>query len=250
MHTAFYSIHYVHIIVGLNSPTENTLVRNVLEAGKRRLAKCVTKKEPVTISQLKTMVSSLKCDTCLKDSRVATMIRVAFAGFLRSAELLSITSSDIIFHEHYMTIFIQQSKTDIYRDGSWVVIGASDSELCPVMHLKRYLRLAEIPDDSQEYVFRSLSSYKGKYVLRKENKPMTYSRLREIFRANLAPFVDDLSKYGLHSLRSGGATAAANNGIPDRLFKRHGRWKSDKAKDGYIKDSVSARLSVSKALGL
>jgi hypothetical protein len=29
--------------------------------------------------------------------------------------------------------------------------------------------------------------------------------------------------FGLHTLRSGGATTAANMGIPDRLFKRHGQ---------------------------
>ena len=43
--------------------------------------------------------------------------------------------------------------------------------------------------------------------------------------------------FGLHSLRSGGATAAANAGVNDRLFKRHGRWRSDKARDGYVKDN-------------
>jgi hypothetical protein len=36
------------------------------------------------------------------------------------------------------------------------------------------------------------------------------------------------------SFRSGGATAAAQNDTPDRLFKIHCRWKSDKAKDGYV----------------
>ena len=56
--------------------------------------------------------------------------------------------------------------------------------------------------------------------------------------------------FGLHSLRSGGATAAANEGVPDRLFKRHGRRKSENAKDGYVKDKLSALLSVSMNLGL
>ena len=41
-------------------------------------------------------------------------------------------------------------------------------------------------------------------------------------------------KFGLHSLRAGGATAVVNNGAPDCLFKRHGHWKSDSAKHGYI----------------
>ena len=54
-----------------------------------------------------------------------------------------------------------------------------------------------------------------------------------------------------YSLRSGGATAAANAGVPDRLFKRHGRWASEPAKDGYVQDFLSFyRLSVSKALGI
>ena len=33
----------------------------------------------------------------------------------------------------------------------------------------------------------------------------------------------DKKQFSLHSLRSGGASAAANAGIPDRCFKRHGR---------------------------
>ena len=60
----------------------------------------------------------------------------------------------------------------------------------------------------------------------------------------------DATKFGMHSFRAGGATAAANAGVPDRLFKRHGRWRSESAKDGYVKDSVKARLSVSKRLNL
>ena len=58
------------------------------------------------------------------------------------------------------------------------------------------------------------------------------------------------SLYGMHSLRSGGATLAANNGISDRMFKRHGRWKSETAKDGYVKDTLGDRLAVTKGLDL
>ena len=47
-----------------------------------------------------------------------------------------------------------------------------------------------------------------------------------------------------HSFRSGGATAAANLNVPDRLFKVHGTWKSDSANDGYVCDKVDLRLLV------
>ena len=60
-----------------------------------------------------------------------------------------------------------------------------------------------------------------------------------------------MSNYGTHSLRSGGATAAANSDrVNDRCWKRHGRWKSDSSKDMYVLDSVQIRLQVSLNLGL
>ena len=45
----------------------------------------------------------------------------------------------------------------------------------------------------------------------------------------------DKSHFSLYSNHAGGATAAAANaGVPDRFFMRHGRWKSESAKDGYM----------------
>ena len=34
------------------------------------------------------------------------------------------------------------------------------------------------------------------------------------------------------------------------IFTRHGRGASESAKDGYVQDSLSSRLSVSNALGI
>jgi hypothetical protein len=45
--------------------------------------------------------------------------------------------------------------------------------------------------------------------------------MRELFIEAFSPFVVNIKGYGLHSLRSGGATSAAKYGVPDRLFKRH-----------------------------
>ena len=60
----------------------------------------------------------------------------------------------------------------------------------------------------------------------------------------------DTSQFGMHSLRAGDVTSAANAGVLDRLLKWHRRWRSETAKDGYVKDSVEKRLEVSKHLGL
>ena len=48
--------------------------------------------------------------------------------------------------------------------------------------------------------------------------------------------------------------SAVNNksgtAISERLLKLHGRWKTDIAKDMYVKESEHDRLSVSRSLGL
>ena len=77
---------------------------------------------------------------------------------------------------------------------------------------------------------------------------MSYARTREIVLQAFVELGYPRHLFGLLSLRAGGASAAANAGVSDRLFKRHGRWRSDRAKDGYIKDSLESLLSVLKSL--
>ena len=68
---------------------------------------------------------------------------------------------------------------------------------------------------------------------------LSYTRIRELY---------DPRQCGLHSLRAGGATFAANAVVPDCLFRIHGRWKSESAKEGYIEDSVASCMAVSSSL--
>ena len=68
----------------------------------------------------------------------------------------------------------------------------------------------------------------------RNSSPLSYTRARELVLTAFESIGLDKKDFGLHSLRAGGASAAANAHVSDRLFKRHGRWKSEKAKDGYI----------------
>ena len=145
-----------------------------------------------------------------------------------------------------LRLFIQSSKTDQYRDGAWIVVASSRKVTCPVAMMNRYLDRAELSSDSP--LFCQLSKTNCGYKPR--SKGLSYSRFRELVLEAFKYIVPDISAIGMHSLRSGGATAAANAGVPDRLFKRHGRRASESAKDEYVQDSLSSRLSVSKALGI
>ena len=62
----------------------------------------------------------------------------------------------------------------------------------------------------------------------------------------------DHKLYGLHSLRSGGATSAVscNRNLSEKVLQLHRLWKSDTTKDMYILEDVSKRLQVTGQLGL
>ena len=55
---------------------------------------------------------------------------------------------------------------------------------------------------------------------------LSYTRMRELLLAKIKQLGWDPALFGMHSLCAGGATAGANGGVTDRLFKRHGRWRS------------------------
>ena len=60
----------------------------------------------------------------------------------------------------------------------------------------------------------------------------------------------DSNEFGLHSLRSGGASQAARSGVSGRVWRRHGGWRSIQAADGYVDESLDNTLVVSRNLAL
>ena len=115
--------------------------------------------------------------------------------------------------------------------------------------LERYLFTTAVKlDKSEQFLYRGIIRSKNGSKLR-ENGGLSYTTVRETVLERFKAIGLDKQQYGLHSLRAGGASAAAA-GVPDRMFKWHGCWRSENAKDGYIADSLQNRLQVSKDIGL
>ena len=129
--------------------------------------------------------------------------------------------------------------------GNTVTIAKANTDTCPVKLLAHYCKIADLRANSDEYSFRSLQFNENlnKNTLIGINKPLSYTRARELLLKTLGSIRCDKSMFGLHSLRSGGSTQAASNNVSDRLSKAHGRWRSENAKDGYVQDSLTVKLS-------
>ena len=253
INSAFYSISWAHKLAGVEDPTSQQLPKLVRESLLRSLGHGDNKKWPVTTEMLQSLVSRfLTVNASLLDIRFLTFCLIAYAGFLRFDELINIRRCDLVFYDAYVSIFLEKSKTDVYRDGRWVVIASTGSVCCPVNMLMKYLHEAHIETDSQLLIFRPTNYCKKLKIhkLRRADSHLSYTTVREIIVKGFESIGLSSKVIGTHSLRAGGATTAASNGVADRLLKKHGRWVSDKSKDGYINESLKHRLSVSLSLGL
>lgn len=232
---------------------DDAYCKNIIEGAKRARETSIVKKEPITTDIIKEIIDKYATEKAeLKDLRIAVIFTLSFAGFFRFDELHNIQCDHISFFEDHIKIIIPHSKTDIYREGNYVYIAKIKSKYCPVSILERYLSAAKTSTASNLPLIRGLQNTKKGCTLRKQK--ISYSRCREIFKEALEELGYDSAIYGLHSLRSGGITSVVNNNItdpvPERLLKLHGRWKTDVAKDMYVKESEQKRLSVSRSLGL
>ena len=248
--SAFYGIKWAHSMAGIPSPTDNPIVEATRSASKRLLGTAiVNRKEPVSSSVIHDIISRSNLDNPV-ELRNITLYILSFAGFFRFDDVSRIRRNDVFFNVGFVVIKVPKSKNDQLRRGDEVVISELPSGACPVKLLKRYLSKFQIPPDSRDLIFRPISKGKDSCKLIAPDRPISYSTMREASRRDLKAIGADPSKFGLHSLRSGGATMAANSGVSDRVFQRHSRWKSVQAKGTYVDDDLDQRLSVSKFLGL
>ena len=234
----------------MKSPTDNVLVIKVREAAKRIIGtEKPNRKDPLSADVLKEIVENSDLSDTLQ-LRNACMFVLSFAGFFRYDDVSRIRRNQISFKDDHVIFKVIKSKNDQLRKENKVLIAKADSGVCPVRILSDYLSRLQIEADSNKYIFRQLIKTKLVHKLAEKDKPTSYLTFREHFKNSLKAVVPDTRIYGTHSCRSGGATSAANQGIKDRVFQRHGRWKTVKAKDGYVDDNLSVKLSVSKSLGL
>ena len=250
--SAVYAIRWGHHIVGMTSPTENPLVKLAHEGAIRLCQGEKTKKDPMPVEVLKEVVRKYGRNTSsLLDVRFTIVCLIGFAGFLRIDELLNVKLKHLsLFHDR-MEIFLPSSKTDQHRTGKKVIIAKTSTEFCPVENVTNFLRLAklDIVQDPEAYLVPRLHRTKKGHNASK-TRGLSYTRIRETFMEKLDTIRESHEDFGLHSLRSGGASSAAQNGVTDRLISKQGRWVSENARNGYIKDDIRTRMSVTLSLGL
>jgi hypothetical protein len=179
---------------------------------------------------------------------VYVALLLGFAAFLRWDDIMHVDLEIIVFESDHMKLFIEKSKTDQLRHGHWVVVAKIGGPLCTVGALQRWMGMTGIKKGP---LLRRVSrGPKGTLV---SNNALSYTTFLENMRQALVLAgltSDEAAEFGTRCMRSGGASAAAEFGVPDRLRQKHGRWVSETVANGYVQDSLSQLLLVTRNLGL
>ena len=243
---AAFGVAWAHQKACLPSPSHHTLVKQLLEACTRILGTCPkSRKMPITADQVKEVVRKFGGGN-LSELQITCLISIGFKAFLRWDDLKDLRRHDLIITGVHMSIALAKRKNDQFREGSLILVACSHSSSCPVAVTERFLLTGG--HHQSDYLFRKICHTKQSFSLCPQ--PLTYSRASELVRKQLKAMWLNLKQYGLHSLRSGGASAAAAAEIPDRLLMRHGGWRSESAKNMYIQETEETLLRVSRELRL
>ena len=171
-----------------------------------------------------------------------TAMLVAFFAFLRSAELIALTTSDLsmctsspLSSLPTYILSIRISKTDPFRQVCQVRLAPSGHPiLCPAKILTDYLRIAHLSPCSSLFAWSS-------------GNPLCRATLTNGIKWLAAATGINERLYSSHSFRIGAATTASAAGLPDSLIKTMGRWSSD-AYQTYIRTPLPLLDSVASTM--
>ena len=244
-----YAIKRGHAMAGIEAcPVSHPLVKFALEGAKRKLARPVQPKEPLSVSTVQAIAAHFASSVSLSDLRFLFILLLGFAGFFRIDEVRNIALRDISIHSDHMSVYVPQRKNDQYREGHTAFLARTNKVTCPVAVTERLVKLLPQSSSAFPLVRRIVKARSNEYF--HSSLGVSVSTLREEFKKHIKPFVSDISRYSTHSMKSGAASNPACRKIAGDLFDIHAGWRCESTKHRYIKHGLSERLAVSKELSI
>ena len=226
------SIGMIHKLKGQYLDTKHPAIIENIMGIKRRKGNIQKGKKPLLISSLILIIKAINEQKKeeIKKLRDKSIILIGFSGGFRRNEIVALNYEDLDFVSEGLKIAIRRSKTDQFGEGSMKALPYFDnSEYCPVITLKQWLKVSKINSGA---VFRRFS--KGSKLSEHRLTDQTVALLIKEY-LNLAGI--DSKNYSGHSLRSGFATAAAESGAEERNIMAMTGHKSTEMVRRYIKEA-------------
>lgn len=229
------------ILLNILDFTNHTHVRKVLKGCKKQFSLPVNRKEPLSLADL--VLVSPSANTSFDSCSFYTLLTLGSHSLHRLGELtvpdnphlkdsrkiisrLSVVVSDC---GSFIRYTLPYHKANPFFLGSTIIVSTSQVRgACPITTLLNYLALRDDLFISSLFLFLTSSGSPP-------SRSWFLRRFHHFF---------DKSKSG-HSMRSGGASALAQAGLPHKHIQDMGRWSSEAFKT-YIRDHPIMRLPLQR----
>lgn len=219
------SIGKAHIMAGYPSPAQSELVKMTMK-GIKRVHGCPQRQvSPVMRDDLVAMLH-YTADS-IKGKRDRALLLLGFCGAFRRSELVALRCTDLDFTAEGLVITLARSKTDQGGMGRNVGIPKGRGKICPVQAVQDWLVHLGAND---KHIFRSVTKA-GKI----SDQKLSDRAVADIIKAYAKMSGLDPAKYSGHSLRSGLATSAAEQGFSSWEIRRQTGHASDQTLQRYIR---------------
>ena len=216
------SIKIFHNMAGNYIDLKHPVINENLASIRKKIGSFQKAKKPITINDLRLLVSNIKNERKEKDRlRNKALILIGFSGAFRRSELVEITIDDLDFVCEGVKIFVKKSKTDQSGEGMIKAIPYfNNSKFCPVNSLKKWIGYLKSEEPNEKKIFK-----------------MSDKNVALIIKRHAEAIGLDASKYAGHSLRSGFATSTAEFGAEERQIMSMTGHKSSQMVRRYIHES-------------
>ena len=217
-------ISFVHKIKGFYNPSENFVIRKMLE-GCKRLRHRKDYRAPISMTILKKIIATLKhiCYSDYETVLFTAAFYLAYFGLFRVSELVicsnkakgrALTKENVIFDrkDNSVIICIRVSKTNQAGRPVFVRIPSNDESKVCIESLKKYTSI------------RSLRS--EQFFCHSNGLPLTRYQFSTIL-SKACRHAGLSSNHLTHSFRIGRATDLALQGFSGDKIKQMGRWASN-----------------------
>lgn len=225
------AIRSAHRLAGMSDPTAHEDVRTVMQGIRRKIGTAPRQKAAATVEILAAMLAQIP-DT-LAGKRDRALLAFGFAGAFRRSELVALDVADLRAEEDGLLVTIRRSKTDQEGRGREIAI-PHGRFIRPVSLLLDWLDAAGITEGP---LFRPVSRA-GR--LRGPLDPalaprLTTQAVATILKRHARAAGLDPAAYGVHSLRAGYITSAAERGADMARIMDQSGHRDPRTLIGYIR---------------
>ena len=253
------AISHEHKLKFLDSPTEHPTIKLLMRSIRRRYTNVRNPVKPLEISHLRLInqhLSASETSTNLGLWRTVWRLNISYYTLCRFSELNCLTVKDLTLdsvNDPKLSFQIAKSKTDQNGIGKTVTVYSipNDPDICPVLLTRKYLERLACFKKGETYDGylqpRIHLDFKTKNQIPMATHVISYSSCLEDTKALLSGLGIE-GRFGEHSGRRGGATAAAEHGAIPQEIQQLGRWKSFDCASKYVETSETQKEKIFRLL--